>query len=323
MKAAMTRKEQLAYCAGVLDGEGCFYASRNEHCNTFRYGITVNMNDQRPLRRLHGLFGGSLEPQKAGHYAWNPFRDVILSMIEELLPFLVIKRSQAVVLSLLRKNFVRVGCSKPSQPDMNERYELTEQITRMKDDWSAKAYPKFISNDCMAAYAAGLVDAEGSIGIYRGQGNRFLGKVQMGMCDPSAMEFINSNLGGHMPEPATKNHLTPVFYLIFERSKAEAFCKTIQPYLTSKGKQAELVIRLQNHLTLWDAKRMSAATRKLPEQVIIKRQRWYQESLALNATHGRAETNPSHGENRRSDSPICIAPQDAELAEMSSRYAAA
>jgi hypothetical protein len=113
-----------------------------------------------------------------------------------------------------------------------------------------------------------------------------------------------------------------VFFAVFERGAAVEISRKTRAYRLLKIEQGDLIVRLQNHIDLWQGKRRGNIPH--PAKVIAQRESWYQRSRYLNSIHlaERAETNPSQP-SVASDSPICIEPQDAELAEMTSRYAVA
>jgi hypothetical protein len=319
----MTKQEQFAYSAGLLDGEGCFHASRNEHCNTFRYGITVNLDFEKPLQRLKGLFGGEVKPRSDGGFSWAIPKHLLGKCLDAVIPYLLIKRKQAELVRELRMTFVDTGRKRGQRPPdevVSFRQELTTEITRLKEEYSLKPIP-VLPKACLHAYTAGILDAEGSFGIYHGQGNRFVAKAQIGMVDPTAVTAIHNEFEGFV-QIGSKGHAHPVNYAVFERGAAVQISKKTRKYRLLKIEQGDLVVRLQNHIDLWQGKRHGNIPH--PEHVIAQRERWYQRSRELNSITlaARAETNPSQP-LVASDSPICIEPKDAELPEMSSHYAAA
>lgn len=322
----MTKQEQLAYSAGLLDGEGCFHASRNEHCNTFRYGITVNLDFEKPLQRLQGMFGGEVKPNANSGFTWTLPKHLLMHFLDRVIPYLMIKRRQAELVRELRITFQETGRKRGQRPPdevVARRQELTNEITALKDDYSMKPIP-VLPKTCGWAYAAGLVDAEGSFGIYHGQGNRFVAKAQIGMCDPTAVKAVAAMFesdGSFLMSNGT-GHKNCVHYAIFERHAGVALAKRTKPYRLLKIEQGVLVVTLQNHIDLWQS-RGHGGGHPYPSHVIAQRERWYQRCRMLNSESVRAETNSSDGENRRSDSPICHEPQVVESAEMTDRYAAA
>lgn len=106
---SLQRKIRLAYCAGIVDGEGCLFI----HCgdvttNTRAQGIKsyrqrlqhliVGMADKEPLNFLSETFGGDVNPFKRQgklHYRWVLCSDKAAVAVTEMLPFLQGKKDQA------------------------------------------------------------------------------------------------------------------------------------------------------------------------------------------------------------------------------------
>jgi len=114
-------KIELAYCAGIIDGEGCFSLGR-----TTRGGraispkwyckVSVDMTDRRPLEILSDLFKGKISPRKPqilGHkpgWIWQRWDLSAGEVASNLLPFLQVKKAQAELILeyLVKKNQYKV-----------------------------------------------------------------------------------------------------------------------------------------------------------------------------------------------------------------------
>jgi hypothetical protein len=315
----MTQQEQFAYCAGLLDGEGCFHASRNDHCNTFRYGITINMNHDKPLLRVAGLFGGEVIQRKDGGFTWSIPKKLLSRCLDSIMPYLMVKKQQAQLLREMRETFQGVAYGQePPVEIVNLRQELANRITSLKEDYSLKSIP-VLPRKAIFAYVAGLLDAEGSFGIYHGVGRRYVATVQIGMCDPTGVKVCVDNFGGYYQKNG-KGHIHEVHFAVFHRAAAVEISKKTKPYRLLKIEQGDLVVLLQNHIDLWQSKRRGNIPH--PQHVISQRERWYQRCRFLNSPCERAETKSSRP-IVASDSPNCTEPKGAEPAEMTGRYAAA
>src|SRR5207244_2373988 len=105
---AMDRNTQLAYAAGFLDGEGCFSIIHEKKMNSFLPRIQVVNTDIKPLRKLVGLFGGSLVQTKmASNGRKIPFHYTASgsnakSILVSTYGYLIEKRQQVVVLLQLQ-----------------------------------------------------------------------------------------------------------------------------------------------------------------------------------------------------------------------------
>lgn len=97
----MQRQLNLAYAAGLVDGEGCLSINR---CNQqFQPRIAVSMTNPTGLELLVSLFGGNiLEPKhkviRKQLYEWKLHNSKAINAILELIPYLKVKLPQAAVL---------------------------------------------------------------------------------------------------------------------------------------------------------------------------------------------------------------------------------
>lgn len=108
MKKSLTNKD-LAYAAGIIDGEGCVKIFKNDASvvhrphNQYTLAVQVNMVDKRVVTWLHKKFGGAVYFHPANikkHPTWRDSwrwylqnyhcRDFLL----QILPFLIIKVKQ-------------------------------------------------------------------------------------------------------------------------------------------------------------------------------------------------------------------------------------
>lgn len=94
------------------------------------------------------------------------------------------------------------------------------------------------------AYAAGLIDGEGSIGIY---GKKLLPVVTVGMTDLEPVQWLADTFGGavvsHWRPEEQRKHWKPVYRWQASTKAAYIFCRAVLPFLKVKHRQALLVIR--------------------------------------------------------------------------------
>ena len=91
--------EELAYIAGFFDGEGCI-TSGGRRCSL---AISASNTDKQPLEFIQRIFGGSIYeclPKKlkwSTVYNWRIGGAYALIVLESLLPYLIVKRRQALL----------------------------------------------------------------------------------------------------------------------------------------------------------------------------------------------------------------------------------
>lgn len=104
----LTRKEQLVWAAGVLEGEGCFTMKTN-NAGRDKPAVSCKMTDLDVLENLKEVFGvGHIyEVATENHWkdAWTwdvQARADAIAVMEDVLPFMHGRR-RAKILSILRK----------------------------------------------------------------------------------------------------------------------------------------------------------------------------------------------------------------------------
>lgn len=98
---------ELAYMAGLMDGEGNFTIAINPRTATLKNRIGVAITDQNVTIWLCEHFGGSRETViwKAGAarpvdclgFRWNAYGQVAVDITKAILPYLVIKPDEAAI----------------------------------------------------------------------------------------------------------------------------------------------------------------------------------------------------------------------------------
>ncbi len=95
----------LAYMAGIMDGEGCIHIGREQHSDRlipcYWLEIMIGITDRYICRLFHGNFGGTVRnigEATETHYAkwmWRISGNKASDMLQLLLPYLRLKHSQA------------------------------------------------------------------------------------------------------------------------------------------------------------------------------------------------------------------------------------
>lgn len=115
------RQLDLAWCAGFIDGEGCFSVLMNRNTTgnkPARVGLSVQQVAREPLDRLQGVLGGKVrgpyqhrtgigrKPYFRYDLRWGILQDVI----EELWPYLSKPKRMQYNLAVDRVNSSLIKC---------------------------------------------------------------------------------------------------------------------------------------------------------------------------------------------------------------------
>lgn len=135
-------KTDLAYAAGFIDGEGCFYVGfrrgvRGRRC--FPCTVTVAQTERDSLQRLQGLFGGKVYEAKTTGFSkrpvwtWSIYGTDADTMVRLIMPYLRGKRAQAIVYMQMRQliNANPMG-KRITDTDLEVRLGLVKQISSLK-----------------------------------------------------------------------------------------------------------------------------------------------------------------------------------------------
>ena len=97
---------------------------------------------------------------------------------------------------------------------------------------------------CVEAYAAGIIDGDGSIQIQEIKGTRHRFIVYLSGCTRTPIDFIQEHWGGGITETVTQSG-RPYFRWHITSDKATSFLEDILPYLVGKTEQALLALKFQ------------------------------------------------------------------------------
>ena len=129
--------EQLAYLAGIVDGEGCFYFGKVKQG---RYGngtqwhckLAVTNTDKSLTDWLNELFGGTQEiryryTSKQAFcrpiHRWDCSGLMLDYICPLILPYLIIKKRQCETIMEIRKTYANIGSKR-----------LSEEVVKLRED---------------------------------------------------------------------------------------------------------------------------------------------------------------------------------------------
>ena len=125
----------LAYCAGLMDGEGCITLSKDGDTN-YRLRIKITSTDYSVLEWLQEHFGGSINlSRKESEYnkeAWDWIcrtEDQVVFLFG-ILPYTIIKRAQ--IIEALNYHFEKQNGGKMTEDEFALRSAYYERLKAMK-----------------------------------------------------------------------------------------------------------------------------------------------------------------------------------------------
>ena len=139
----MTKNEELAYLAGIFDGEGCIQLSRNANGRSrFPVGnvslkIQVCNNDKRLLEVFtEAGFAGKVQKRtiKKGYkqsYYWICNGKNAAELLHSLLPYLVSKKSQAEAVLLFAET-LHPAWKEPCRSSNGQPPQLTKEAVYLR-----------------------------------------------------------------------------------------------------------------------------------------------------------------------------------------------
>lgn len=142
------------------------------------------------------------------------------------------------------------------------------------------------------AYIAGLIDGEGTVGIYRKNPKKpthswaFRERVAISNSNLKALEYVNQFFPGTMAKNTrySEKH-SPMWRLEYHVLRAVPILEAVLPYMIIKREQAELVLQYRKTIVLVDRTIVGQAWHpRLPEEEFKRREWYYYELKRLNKT---------------------------------------
>lgn len=155
-------KTEAAYCAGIVDADGCISITRSKSAPNRNYNyyenVTVTQVQPQACKLFHKLFGGMLVRSKVSNqnanpiYTWRVSAKNSIACITAITPYLKIKRSSAVNCKRLRQiknaNPNPRGASQPKAVlrEMDVLYQLSKRFNAR----GAKRYAEIVAQNTTA-----------------------------------------------------------------------------------------------------------------------------------------------------------------------------
>lgn len=140
-------REHLAYLAGIIDGEGCFWIGiiTQKDKPQWRGLLKIDNTDKKLFEWIDQYFGGTASARnrttssrkfERDIYTWTFTGDRLMDICEQLLPFLVIKKEHCANMIKFRKTFNhKLGTWQVSDETNALRQECLEASRKLNSRW--------------------------------------------------------------------------------------------------------------------------------------------------------------------------------------------
>lgn len=293
----MKEEIEMAYAAGILDGDGSFSllfhksATKTSWRSFYEPCIQLSNAFKGMSEFLYEKFGGSLrikKPQKEHHktlYVWSlRSRSKCKRLIEMVLPYLKLKQDQAK----LMLNFFQID---HFDQHLGEKFNLKMKNLNRDVLFNPIGFNQKTCVDSedpiFWSYFAGIMDTEGSFTLKKERPHsgsvsiRYSPVIQLTMVPVACLNYIRENFtSGSFCVPKAKCTGKGYAYKmnLCGKEKCRNFIKKILPYMKYKNEQASLILKFFE-----DYSPVSHRRAGVPKEVIERREELYQQMRSLNA----------------------------------------
>ena len=133
-------QNELAYLAGIIDGEGCFYmghVKQGKYGSGYQFHVAIKVdNTYQPLiDYLNETYGGNREysywKKKPNHkpvYSWYATGLMLDYICPLILPFLKVKKRQCELMIEMRKTYKNIGSKRLPKEIIDFRLDIIKQM---------------------------------------------------------------------------------------------------------------------------------------------------------------------------------------------------
>lgn len=283
-----------AWAAGVIDSDGCISIKKN---GTYYYvSVVVAQSGDAPpmIARLQAHFGGSVSERRTRSFlstercwSWQVVGLAAEHFLRSVTPFLLLKRKQAALAQEFRSHVGTPGRPRTEtqisgQQSLYDAIALAKGVGPTADE--VRMQVRRLAPDAFAAWAAGLIDGDGSIGIAVMQGRYYTERVTVGQPTEGhgALLVLAEEFGGNVSERRREGR-PPFFHWSVHGPRANNLLRHVRPHLVQKAEQADVVLRYR-------ATVQAPGKRRTPE---LRRQQDALHALARELNrYGRRSTVP-------------------------------
>lgn len=296
------KETTLAYCAGLLDGDGSFFIGKengkarqgNEFSPCYTPIIGLSEVRRNSVDFLKSLFGGYIGATKAyvtrdgdkrnEFFRWRVERsDLCLGVLDKVIDYLIIKRDRAIFLRNFILNHIKPvkNSFRTSPQELQARenhYEKMKQYNSdrsMISDFGTRKVVKIIPDEKFWAYVSGLIDSDGAFCLSRilSKGRTtysYVPLIVITQVDHRGVEYVYGGvLKGNRYLAKTKSSKTGFAYRFELKSLNDIsdFIEKCLPYLRLKKERALL---LQQFCKIRPNHRFTDEEQSLREKVYIE-----------------------------------------------------
>jgi len=166
------KQTDYAYCAGYIDGDGCFYIGYESPSKLNKRrarkpitSIVISSVNKDVLESFKYIFGGSVHLSKAENnnnkalYQYSSKKQDSINLIDKILPYLVEKQEE----SLVTKKFATTDNNQTRQECIN-KMKLLKTVSNLATQDHVQEFKRhkltIIPTEYDFAYLAGFIDAE-------------------------------------------------------------------------------------------------------------------------------------------------------------------
>ena len=125
------RREWVIWAAGFFDGEGCVYIQHRKNTNVYFLKVMAVQKAIEPLNILLALFGGSVNKRRTAPAMWSTSTRMAERALQELLPFLLVKRKEAELALRFQSRMGRAFSKGLSKQEVAAREKLRKQLSAL------------------------------------------------------------------------------------------------------------------------------------------------------------------------------------------------
>lgn len=265
-------EKDYAYIAGLLEAEGSFCIAKLKQKSRRRYRyattISVGMKERPAIDFLVKVFPTAINQTSQTYfirYASLKTKEIL----NKIYKYLTFKRSQAnILLQIIDYKEEYGGTQKKMSNTYEELKNLLSKTRKIIESLETPCnYPIFSApQEITLSYLAGIIDGEGSFGIYSSDNGTVKASFSIWMTNLASIKLLSQVFGGNIQFYVRGTKTRPAFVVRLASNlingDLDKFLSSILPYLKLKKEQALLCQQfIQQRHTLTPLEKQSFVTR--------------------------------------------------------------